>query len=464
LNLSRFIASRLSGSKDNASNYSRPVVIIGVVSIVLSLSVMIIATSVVTGFKTSITQKMAGVASHITITNLDNNTSFETKPLVKDIDLMNSVLSTPNVRHIQPYALKHAIIKTKKEIQGILIKGVDKNFDWDAFAPNMIEGKPINPSDSSSQNKVMVAGALAKALGLKLGDTLFTYYISQPKRLLSERVIRDHSSTLFYSTLDDSPSRISPEGTYVTSSKNVSNFFEYIEKDSITPTAPRAIKLQVAAIFETGIYELDQQLMMSSISLVQDMYGWTPNNISGYEVFVNDFDQLADTYQSVAFITPQELYPSDIRSNYPEIFEWLPAIDVNGIIIVVLMVLVAMMAMLSTLLILIMEKTYVVGILKSLGMSNWGLIKTFFWHGTYIYSRGFIIGNIIGIGLVLIQYFWQPIKLDQNSYYLSYVPVSVDWVRYLIINVGTFLVCAPIIFLPTLIVVKISPVKAIRLD
>lgn len=433
-------------------------------SIVLSLSVMIVATSVVTGFKSSITQKMSGVASHITITNLDNNTSFETKPLVKEVDLMNTILSTPNVRHIQPYALKHAIIKTQKEIQGILIKGVDKSFDWEAFAPNILEGKQIDPGDSVAQNKVMVAGALAKALGLKVGDTLFTYYISQPRRLLTERVVRDHSSTMFYSMLDDDPSRISPEGTYTTSNAQVHGFFEYIEQDSITPTAPRATKLQVQAIFETGIYELDQQLVISSIGLVQGMYGWTSENISGYEVFVNDFDQLSDTYQAVSFITPQELYPSDIRANYPEIFEWLPAIDVNGIIIIVLMVLVAMMAMLSTLLILIMEKTYVVGILKSLGMSNWGLIKTFFWHGTYIYSRGFIIGNIIGIGLVLIQFFWQPIKLDQNSYYLSYVPVSVDWVRYLLINVGTFLVCAPIIFLPTLIVVKISPVKAIRLD
>jgi lipoprotein-releasing system permease protein len=439
------------------------VVIIGVVSIVLSLSVMIVATSVVTGFKKSITEKMSGVASHITITNLDNNTSFETKPLVKDIDFMNSILSTQNVRHIQPYALKHAIIKTKQEIQGILIKGVDENYDWKAFSPNMLAGNRIDPSDTLAQNKVMVAGALAKALGLKLGDTLFTYYISQPRRLLSQRVIKDHSSTVFYSMLPNEQ-LMGPEGMYSTSNPEVYKYFQYITEDSISSIAPRAVKLRVAGIFETGIYELDQQLVIGSLGLVQDMYGWTNNNISGYEVYVNDFDQLPQTYQSVAFLTPQELYPSDIRSNYPEIFEWLPAIDVNGIIIIILMVLVAMMAMLSTLLILIMEKTYIVGILKSLGMSNWELIKTFFWHGTYIYTRGFIIGNIIGVGLVLIQFFWQPLKLDQDSYYLSYVPVNIDWLRYILINVGTFLVCAPIIFLPTLMVVKISPVKAIRLD
>jgi lipoprotein-releasing system permease protein len=435
------------------------VVIIGVVSIVLSLSVMIVATSVVTGFKKSITEKMAGVASHITITNLDNNTSFETKPLVKDIDLMNAILGIENVRHIQPYALKHAIIKTKQEIQGILIKGVDANYDWKAFSPNIIEGDRINPADTLGQNKVMVAGALAKALSLKLGDTLFTYYIAQPRRLLDQRVIRDHASTVFYSMLPDDP-----DGLFTTSDPNVHRYFEYVENDSLSRTAPRAVKLQVVGIFETGIYELDQQLMIGSLGLVQNMYGWTNNNISGYEIYVNDFDELPLTYQSVAFVTPQELYPSDIRSNYPEIFEWLPAIDVNGIIIIILMVLVAMMAMLSTLLILIMEKTYIVGILKSMGMSNWELIKTFFWHGTYIYTRGFIIGNIIGIGLVLIQYFWHPIKLDQDSYYLSYVPVNVDWIRYIVINIGTFLVCAPIIFLPTLIVIKVSPVKAIRLD
>lgn len=425
---------------------------------------MILATSVVTGFKKSITQKMSGVASHITITNLDNNTSFETKPLVKDIGFMNTVLQTEHIRHIQPYALKHAIIKTKKEIQGIIIKGVDENFDWKAFSPNILEGTQLDPTDTLGRNKVMVTKALASAMGLKLGDTLFTYYIAQPRRILSDKVIRDHSATLFYSMIPQNEDGMGPDYIYNTSNKEVFNFFEYVTKDSVSSTSPRAVKLRVAGIFETGIYELDQQLVMGSIGLVQEMYGWTPNNISGYEVYVDDFDNLTPTFQAVSFITPQELYPSDIRSNYPEIFEWLPAIDVNGIIIVVLMVLVAMMAMLSTLLILIMEKTYVVGILKSLGMNNWELIKTFFWHGTYIYTRGVIIGNIIGIGLVLIQFIWQPLKLDQDSYYLSYVPVNIDWMRYILINVGTFLVCAPIILLPTLIVIRISPVKAIRLD
>lgn len=464
MNLSRYIASRLSGSKDNASNYSRPVVIIGVISIVLSLSVMIIATSVVIGFKQSITQKMSGVASHITITNLDNNTSFETKPLIKDIGFMNSVLQTEHIRHIQPYALKHAIIKTKKEIQGILIKGVDSNYDWKAFSPNLLEGERIDPADTNGQNKVMVTKALATAMGLKLGDTLFTYYISQPRRILSDRVIKDHSATIFYSMIPKVGVELGPDQIYNTSNKEVFNYFNYIEADSVSNITPRAVKLKVAGIFETGIYELDQQLVMGSLSLVQSMYGWTPNNISGYEIYVDNFDNLEIAYKSVSFIAPQELYPSDIKSNYPEIFEWLPAIDVNGIIIIVLMVLVCMMAMLSTLLILIMEKTQMVGIFKALGMKNFELIKIFFWHGTYIYVRGVIIGNIIGIGLVLIQYFWQPLKLDQDSYYLSYVPVQIDWMRYLLINIGTFIVCVPVILLPSLIVTKISPVKAIRLD
>jgi lipoprotein-releasing system permease protein len=336
---------------------------------------MIIATSVVTGFKKSITQKMSGVASHITITNLDNNTSFETKPLVKDIGFMNTILQTAHVRHIQSYALKHAIIKTKKEIQGILIKGIDVGFDWEAFSPNMLEGNQIDPKDTNGRNQVMVTKALATAMGLKLGDTLFTYYIAQPRRILRDRVIRDHSSAMFYSMIPKNESGMSLDYTYDTSNPEVFNFFQYITEDSITSTTPRAVKLKVAGIFETGIYELDQQLVIGPIGLVQDMYGWTSNNISGYEIYLDDFENLNSTYQAISFITPQELYPSDIRANYPEIFEWLPAIDVNGIIIIVLMVLVAMMAMLSTLLILIMEKTYIVGILKSLGMNNWMLVN-----------------------------------------------------------------------------------------
>jgi lipoprotein-releasing system permease protein len=425
---------------------------------------MIIATSVVVGFKKSITKKMSGVASHITVTNLDNNTSFETKPLVRDIGFMNAILQVNHVRHIQSYALKHAILKTKKEIQGIIIKGVDDQYDWKAFAPNMLEGEPLNPADTNGRNKVMVTKALATIMGLKLGDTLFTYYIAQPRRILRERVIKDHAGVMFYSMIPAGDAYPGNDFTYNTSNKEVFDFFDYLNRDSVSSTSPRAVKLRVAAIFETGIYELDQQLVIGTIGLVQDMYGWTPDNISGYEVFVDDFDNLEATYQQVAFVTPAELYPSDIRANYPEIFEWLPAIDINGIIIVILMVLVAMMAMLSTLLILIMEKTYVVGVLKSLGMNNWELIKTFFWHGTYIYTRGVIIGNIIGIGLVLIQFIWQPLKMDQDSYYLSYVPVYIDWLRYLLINIGTFIVCTPIILLPTLVVIFVSPVKAIRMD
>ena len=426
---------------------------------------MIIATSVVTGFKKSITEKMSGVASHITVTNLDNNTSFETRPIVKDAKFMKDVMGIEHTVHIQPYALKHAILKTKNEIQGIVIKGVDTDFDWTIFKQNLLEGETFSPNDTVNKNTVLITKVLANKLGIKMGDTLFTYYISQPRRILTERVIRDHAGTVFYSMIPHEDTFPGGEDyIYNTSNKQVFDYFEYIQKDSLSSTTHRAVKLKVSGVFETGIYELDQQMVLAPIGLVQDMYGWQKNDISGYEIFIDDFDRLDEVYNQVAFVTPSDLYPSDIRANYPEIFEWLPAIDINGIIIIVLMVLVAMMAMLSTLLILIMEKTYIVGILKSLGMSNWQLVKTFFWHGTYIYLRGFIIGNIIGIGLVLLQFYWHPVKLDQDSYYLPYVPVQVDWIRYLLINAGTFLVCAPIILLPSFIVIRISPVKAIRLD
>lgn len=447
---------------------------------------MIVATSVVTGFKNAITEKMSGVASHITITNLDNNSSFETQPLVKDIDLMNSMLGIEHVRHIQPYALKHAIIKTKKEIQGILIKGINEDFDWNAFAPNIIEGEKIKPEDSAYFNKVMVTRSLANAMGLKLGDTLSTYYLSQPRRILRESVIKDHSATIFYSMIPKEALELGPELNYNTGNKDVFNFFYYVMNDSVSSTSPRAVKLKVNAIFETGIYELDQQLVIGSMSLVQDMYGWTSNNISGYEIYVDNFgnenlhdelnkfckvatlkeykDPLTETYDAVSFTLPADVYPSDIRSNYPEIFEWLPAIDVNGVIIRVLMVLVSIMAMLSTLLILIMEKTQMIGVLKALGLNNWGIQKVFLWHASYIIIRGMVIGNLIGIGLVMIQYWWQPIKLDQDSYYLSFVPVSVDWLRYLIINATTFLICLLALIIPSFVVSRITPVKAIRMD
>src|SRR5688572_8128482 len=232
---------------------------------------MIIATSVVTGFKKSITQKMSGVASHITISNLDNNSSFETQPLVKDVGFMNTVLQTSHVKHIQPYALKHAIIKTRNEIQGIFIKGIDKGFNWDAFSAHMLQGERIDPSDSTGNRKVMVTKALAQALGLKLGDTLFTYYLSQPRRVLSDLVMKDHSSMVFYSMIPEEQLDMGIELTFTTSNKDVFWFYNRIQNDSLTLVAPRAIKLKVAGIFETGIYELDRQLVMGNISLVQEM-------------------------------------------------------------------------------------------------------------------------------------------------------------------------------------------------
>lgn len=460
MNLSKYIAFRISGSSQQKQNYSKPVVKIGILSIVLSLSIMLVAISVVNGFKKAITEKLSSIASDITVTKFDNNSSLETKPIVYSEGFVNYVQQKSEVKSISPYVLKHAIVKTEHDLQGIIVKGVT-NFEVDNKSIRLLEGDNLK-FDSQESNEVLVTEIMSKYLNLKVGDSLFVLYIAQPQRELTSKIMKNDANSVFYSTIPKDSMR-NNRAEFYTYNKKVFDFYEYLQKDSMTPIAPRRVVLRVKGIFETGLYELDQKLVIAPIAQVQEMYNWTKQDISGYEIHLHHFDDLMSVQKEIQQYSP-ELYASDIKSNYPEIFDWFPSIDVNGIVIITLMILVSVMAMISTLLILIMEKTELIGVLKAMGMNNWGVKKIFFWNAAIIIFKGMIIGNIIGIGLLLIQDYFHIFSLDQKNYYLSYIPVDINWLHFFIINVGTFLICMIALIIPSIAISQISPIKAIRFE
>jgi len=461
-----FIARRIIGSKDNALSFSRPVVWIAVISVMLSLSIMILAVSIVRGFKNQITGKLVGISSHITITNLDNNYSFETRPVYKYEKFYDELRKVRGIRHIQSYALKHAILKTQDEIQGVVIKGIDHDFDWNFFSEHLVEGNSLQVgSDTAASREIVISKVIADRLQIRANDTIYTYYLNQPVLHSAGRLARIQKLALYWSVIlpYDGEGFISAFD-YFPSTKPLAEYYDSISRDIVPPGRPSAMKLRVAGIYETGMYELDEQLMLADVRLVQDMYGWTRNDVTGFELMTDDYRNLDALTDTVIVHVPGGIYVSNIRENYPAIFVWLPSVDVNSVIIIVLMILVSIMAMISTLLILILEKTSTIGILKALGMANWNVQQIFLYHAAHIVTRGMILGNLLGIGMCLVQLYLKPVKLPKESYYLTEVPIEMFAPTIILINVSTFVVCLLALLLPSLLVTRISPVKAIRMD
>jgi lipoprotein-releasing system permease protein len=417
VNIELYIARRLIRAKNKGLRFSRPVVNMAIVSITLGLAVMLLANCIVTGFKNNITGKLIGIGGHIQIANLDNNYSFETNPIdIYQPTLQGITEAVPEIVHMQEYATKHAILKTDEEIQGVLLKGVGKDFDWGFFEAGLLAGSI--PDFQISPKEVLVSKIIANRLRLRVGDSLHTYYLSQ---------VRD------------------PEAL----------------KRSRYPSA---IKVRVSGIYETGIYEFDEKLIITSIQLVQRMYSWQENQISGFEVMISSYKKLESALSGLQMNISSDLYATSIKEQHPEIFEWLPTVDLNSHIINILMIVVSLMAMSSTLLILILERVNTIGILKAVGMNNYQLQRMFLYQAGFIIGRGITFGNLLGLGLCFLQWEFGFVKMDQESYYLSEVPIEFNLFSIMMINLATFGICAALMLLPSLLVRRITPLQAIRLD
>ena len=406
MNFEFFIANRIfSKSK---GGFSRPIVRLGVISVALGLAVMIISVAIVTGFQEQVRRKVTGFGAEIQIGNFEVNSSYEATPINKNQPFYPFLDTVDGIRHIQVFAHKAGIIKTDDQIEGVILKGIGSDFDWSFFENKMRTGKAFEVNDTSRTDDVIISQSLATRLNLKAGDAVRMYFVIKSEM------------------------------------------------------QPRGRKFNISGIYETGLEEFDKLYVLCDIAHIQKLNKWNKNQIGGFEVFIDDFDELDKMGEMVYQTIGYKLNSKTIKQLYPEIFEWLQLQDMNVLIIIALMVMVAGITMISTLLILILERTNMIGILKALGTKNVSIRKIFIYNAIYIIGKGLLWGNLIGVGLCIIQAQFGIFRLNQESYYVSHIPINLNLMPLLYINGGTLILCTLMLLIPTYIITKISPVKAIR--
>lgn len=413
LNTEFFIASRIISAKkapENSNNISgtRPIVRIAVAGISIGLAVMIAAVSIVTGFQQEIRDKVSGFSAHIVITNYDSNTSYEPEPVSTDQSFYPSLDTVKGIRHIQVFATKAGIIKTDDEIEGVVMKGVGKDFDWSFFEKHMVDGESFRTGDTTASKKVLVSEPIARKLKLKTGDKLYTYFIQG----------QDQKARIF----------------------------------------------TISGIYKTGLEEFDNLYVLADIAHIQKLNGWESDQVAGFEVFIDKFSELEQWGDYVYNQIGQELNSQTIKELKPQIFDWLGLMDTNVLVIIVLMLLVAGFNMISALLIMIIERVNMIGILKALGMDNGSIRNIFLYNSVYLISMGMLFGNLIGIGACLLQSHYGFITLPEESYYVKVVPVNLNLVYIAALNIGTLLVCTLMLLIPSYLVSRISPLRAVRFN
>lgn len=412
MNLEYFIAKRIHFRQDR-KHVSRPAVRIAILGIAIGLAVMLLAVSIVTGFKKEIRNKTIGFGGHIQITNFDSNNTYELTPIVLNDTLKDELAAIPGVKHIQAFATKPGIIKTNEQFQGIVLKGIDENFDWDFFKSNLSEGDILHISDSL-QNQAVISKHQADLFKLKLGDTFFAYFM----------------------------------------------------QDQV-----RARKFTISGIYSTNFIEYDKLFILTDMRHIRQLNDWQDWEVSGYEILIQDFDKIDEIGDQVYFKTANKaqangnmLYTQTIRDINPQIFSWLDLLDINVWVILFLMLAVAGFNMISGLLILILERTTMIGILKSIGATNWSVRKIFLYHSLFLIGKGMLWGNIIGLSICALQYFTGIIPLDSEAYYIATVPILFNWPLIIGLNIGTLLASILMMIGPSYLITKILPAKIIRYE
>jgi lipoprotein-releasing system permease protein len=414
MNLPYFIAHRLIKGRREETSFSRPINVIAIAGIAMGLAVMILAVAILTGFKKEIREKVVGFGSNIQIMNFDMNNSLETTPISDSQDFVPKIKQIPGVRHMEVFATKAGIIKTDKDIQGVVLKGIGSDFDWSYFKSIMVDGTVFTVTDTGRTDKVIISKKISDMLRLKTGDSFVMHFIQDP---------------------------------------------------------PRMRKFTISGIYETSLEEFDKIYVFCDIGHIKRLNGWNDDQVSGFEIFIDDFDKLDEMTVSVRDAIGYKITETDtkfkvtnIRTKYPQIFDWLNFQDINVIIIIFLMLIVAGFNMISGLLILILEKTNMIGILKALGSEDTTIRRVFLFQAAYLIGKGLLWGNLIGIGLALLQLKTGVITLDPSSYYIKTVPVNLALTHVLLLNAGTMAAIIIMLMVPSQLISRITPVKAIRYD
>lgn len=410
-NFELFMANRFNREERDNKSMSRPAVRIAIIGITLGLAVMLISIAVIIGFKSEVRNQVIGFGSHIQIISYNNYNSLNFEPVTLTPQLDSLLKTTPNVSDIQHIATQPGIIHTEKAFQGILLKGVDSTYNWDFFSKNLIEGTTLNAS-LSTQNSALISSSIARTMNLRVGDS----------------------------------------------------FVVYIVTDGL-----RARKFTVAGIYQTTFADYDKLYILTDINQIQRLNHWDDNQYSSIEILINDYSRLsqtsADLFNKIITYSHNTdiLYRVEtIKSLTPQIFDWLAMLDMNAIVIIILMLAVSGFCVISGLLILILERSATIGLLKSLGANNWTIRRIFLTQSAYLISRGMLWGNIIGLLIIAIQYFTHMIPLDPTSYYVDHVPVYLSLSAWFLINIGLAFSSILMLVGPSYFVTRISPAEAMR--
>lgn len=411
MNLEYFIAKRLVTAKDYKSSISAPIIKIAISAIAIGIIMMLVSVATGIGLQQKIRDKVSAFNGQVIISNYDNNNSEVTLiPISKKQDFYPNFKSVPEVKHIQAIASKAGIIRTENAFEGIIFKGVGADYDWNNIKEYLVEGGLPNFTRELNE-EVIISRFLADRLNLKVGDQFNTFFIKEEQGKM-----------------------------------------------------PNSRRFKITGIFNSGFQNFDATYIIGDIRHIQRINKWTPDQIGAFEVFVKDFNSIKTTGDQIYDQTSSNLDTKTIIEKYSYIFDWLQLFDFNIIVILAVMILVATINMVVALLVLILERTQMIGILKALGANNWTVRKIFLYNAFYLIIRGLFWGNLIGISLLLIQQQFGVIHLNPENYYVNVAPVYINWGYVILLNLLTVTVCFLVLLIPSYIITKISPVKAIRFD
>ncbi len=410
------LAYRLFSDKNGNKRISKPAVRIATIGVALGLAIMIISVSVIIGFKHTIRDKVIGFGSHITLANNYSLKTGELYPVTVNQDVLNTLREISGVAHVQKYAYKQGILKTDDDFLGVMFKGVDANYDTTFISDYLVEGQLPKFSDSASTNKIVISKLIANKLKLKSGDKIFAYFVGNNADV-------------------------------------------------------RTRKFTVEGIYETNLKRFDEVLCLTDFYTARKLNGWEDDQASGAEIEVEDFDNLytvakdvADTFDGTIDEQGNTYFSSTILNSYPQIFAWLDLLNLNIWVILALMFVVSGVTIISGLLIIILERTQMIGLLKAIGSRNTYIRKIFLWFAVFIISKGLVIGNIIGIGICLLQHHFGLVKLDASAYFVSTVPIEINPLIIIVLNVATLVICTLILIAPSYLISRIHPARSIRFE
>ena len=413
MNLEYFIAKRLITGKEHKISISAPIIKIAIAAIAISIIMMLIAIATSMGLQFKIREKVAAFNGHIQIQNYDGNTSdVSVEPVLLNKEFYPNLSKIEGVSHIQGVAVKAGIIRTEETFEGILAKGVNENYNWQFFEEFLTEGRLPNFSGDLNE-EVLISKIQAGKLQLELGDSFLAVFL----------------------------------------------------KDGDLTKTPNNRKFKIVGIYESGFEELDTSYIFVDIRHIQRMNKWKANEFGNFEVFLDDFSEINEKTIEIYNKTPSNLDTQNIKSKYFKIFEWLELFDFNTALIIGIMIIVGGINMITALLVLILERTQMIGVLKALGTQDWSIRKVFLYNAAYLIGIGLFWGNVIGLGIIFLQDKFRFLTFpNPEEYYIKYIPVQIDFGNILLLNLGVMVLCLLMLLIPSYAVAKISPVKAIKFD